>query len=72
MNPVLIIVACLAGEPAKCQDFPQITVTEYGDAMTVQQCSVMGGQIVAARWLAEHPDYVLKAIRCGQPQGDNI
>ncbi|MEJ1160035.1 hypothetical protein [Prosthecomicrobium sp. N25] len=62
----LIVTACLAANPAECRDIRLGSVEGIVDQI---QCRKMG-QIESARWIGEHPGYVIKMWRCGPPKQD--
>jgi hypothetical protein len=60
----LILLVCLAASPETChEERPQVEV-ESG-----LSC-VVGGQLIAAAWLEEHPKWMLRGWRCkfGTPE----
>lgn len=58
----LLLLVCLAKEPARCEE---IYLAPEGGGM--MQC-LANGQFQATRWAEEHPGYVVKRWRCGQPR----
>jgi hypothetical protein len=56
----LIIVACLLGEPERCEEFHVPFIIE----MNVVQC-LWQSTIHAAEWAADHPGWVIRKVRCG-------
>jgi hypothetical protein len=65
MFALVSLVVCLSGAPAMCE-----TVTpDYLHADTMQpptfhECLGVGGQVIALRWLSEHPGYRVHRVRC--------
>ena len=59
----LILSVCLAHGTA-CRD---VVISPSNSGATFIGCMV-AGQVSALRWMAEHPQFVLKAWRCGPPQ----
>lgn len=59
----LMLLVCLAGQPDKCED---IYLASDGPT-DIMQC-LYGGQQRAVQWAREHPGYVVKRWRCGQPR----
>jgi hypothetical protein len=56
----LVLVYCLAADPAKCiEQRPMPMDPEPG----LMAC-VKGAQPEAARWLSEHPHYIFSRYRC--------
>lgn len=60
----LVLVYCLAAEPARCVE--QRTLPAEPEA-GLAACLV-AAQPEAARWLSTHPDYVLSRYRCEMGQ----
>jgi hypothetical protein len=59
MTGLLVVLACLTADPSTCGKV----------SMIVEGCSA-GGQASAAQWVAEHPEYFIRAwLSCepGQP-----
>jgi hypothetical protein len=55
MTSILILVVCLAASPNVCRK----------EAIPVEGIScIVQGQMPAARWLDEHPKWLLKTWRC--------
>lgn len=54
----LVMLVCLAAAPAECRE--ERPATEINSVMA---CATQG-QMVAARWLAEHPAFTLSRWRC--------
>lgn len=57
----LIVAVCMIDQPSQCRD---VYLNFEGDALTPQQC-MMNGQQEMAKWLDDHPNYVIKKWRCG-------
>ncbi|MBK1662478.1 hypothetical protein [Paracraurococcus ruber] len=54
----LVMVVCLAASPTECRE--ERPVAEIGSVMA---CTTKA-QIIAARWLAQHPAFTLSRVRC--------
>jgi hypothetical protein len=59
----LVIIACLLREPERCEEFHVPFLIE----MNVVQC-LWQSTIHAAEWVASHPGWVIRKVRCGQPR----
>ena len=59
----LVLIVCLMAKPDRCEEV-YLAMQAPGSMM---QCMV-DGQKQAAEWLEEHPGYVLKRWRCGEPR----
>lgn len=59
MTAVLIVTACLIGQPGTCQDY-RVPIYE---PITVEQCNMVGMPIVAS-WSAGNPDKKIMRWRC--------
>lgn len=59
----LLIIACLAREPARCEEFH----VPFMNEMNIVQC-VWRSTVHAAEWAANHPGWVIKKVSCGQPR----
>jgi hypothetical protein len=59
----LIVLACLAGHPDRCQEFRVPTQGE----LNMVQC-VWRSQMMAAEWQAQHPGWQIKRFSCGLPK----
>jgi len=57
----IVMSVCLIREPANCRD---VTLPTIAENATPYQCATFG-QIEASKWFNEHPDYVLKKLKCG-------
>lgn len=57
----LIIIACLLGEPERCESFHVPFINE----MNIMQC-VWQSTVHAANWAEAHPGWVIRKMRCGQ------
>ena len=59
----LVIVACLAQDPTRCE-----TVREpFNQEMELPQC-VFVSQFRAAQWAGEHPKWTIRKFTCEAPQ----
>jgi hypothetical protein len=60
----LVLVVCLAATPDICRE--EQPPAEIANA---ESC-IVEGQVIASRWLEEHPKWTLKAWRCriGNPE----
>lgn len=59
MFTTLLLLACLHGDQAQCQEFP----AELPDGVGLSGCFVLGQQIAAA-WQSQHPAFAVARIRC--------
>lgn len=57
----LVVAVCLAGEPSRCKD---VTLNFEGQSVSASQC-MSNGQIEMAKWIGEHPNWVIQKWRCG-------
>jgi hypothetical protein len=57
----VVAAVCLLDTPSRCKD---VTLNFEGDGVTPQQCMMMG-QIEMAKWIGEHPQWVIRKWRCG-------
>ena len=55
----LVLTICLAAAPASCKEERPVFET----SVSMLACATQG-QLLAARWLAEHPGYTLSRWRC--------
>ena len=60
----LIVAVCMIDQPSRCKD---VTLTFEAESITRQQC-VMYGQFEMAKWVGEHPNWVIQEWTC-QPAG---
>lgn len=56
----LVLVFCLAGAPASCQEQRPVY-----DELSLIACLVQGQQL-AQEWLSDHPKWLLSRWRCEQ------
>ena len=56
----LLILACLAGQPAKCEEF-----NIPFEAPTGMRVCMMHAQFRLAEWVASRPDWKVKRWTCG-------
>lgn len=61
---MLTFMACVLNQPNECKD---VSLNFEAAALTPQSC-MMDGQMEMAKWLEEHPNYVIKKWRCGRPE----
>jgi hypothetical protein len=59
----LVIIACLLRQPERCEEFHVPFINE----MNVVQC-VWQSTIHAATWVAAHPGWVIRKVRCAEPR----
>jgi len=57
----LVVAVCLIDQPSQCKD---VYLNFEADHVTPQQC-MMYGQVEMAKWVGEHPNYVIKKWRFG-------
>ena len=57
----LVVGVCMIDQPSRCRD---VTLNFEGERVTAQQCA-MNGQIEIAKWIGEHPNWVIQKWRCG-------
>ena len=62
----LPLLVCLAAQPDRCQE---VYLRQDGP-VDIMQC-LFNGQKQAIQWGEEHPGYVVKRWRCGQPAHGN-
>jgi hypothetical protein len=63
MTAVLIVTACLIGEPGTCQDY---RLPSY-EMMTVEACTFTAMPVLAS-WAAANPDKKIVSFRCRKEQ----
>jgi hypothetical protein len=72
MFVLLSLIVCLAGQPAICETvIPDYVHQHAGQSPTLFECLGIGGQDIARKWLAEHPGYLLRSVKCsvaGDPE----
>ena len=54
----LVMVVCLAASPTECRE-----ERPHTEIASVMACAAQG-QMVAARWLSQHPAFTLSRWRC--------
>jgi hypothetical protein len=65
MFALLSLVVCLAALPNVCETVtPDYIRPDTGQPPTFFECLGVGGQVIAHKWLKEHPGYELQAIQC--------
>lgn len=57
----LVFAVCMIDQPERCKD---VTLNFEGDNVTPQQC-MMNGQMEMAKWVGDHPNWVIRKWRCG-------
>ena len=57
----LVVAVCLVDHPSQCKD---VYLNFEGSSVTPQQ-GMMNGQIETAKWIGEHPNWIIKKWRCG-------
>jgi hypothetical protein len=57
----LVFAVCMIDQPSRCRE---VTLNFEGESLTTQQC-VMNGQIELAKWVGDHPNWVIQKWRCG-------
>lgn len=62
----LVMTVCLAAAPSDCREVRFGFVEGIVDQLS---CRKMG-MLEAARWIGEHPAFVVRAYRCGPPRQD--
>lgn len=59
----LVLIYCLQATPQRCvEDRPALAL------FSVPIACLLAGQQAAAPWLAMHPKYILKDVRCERPE----
>jgi hypothetical protein len=64
MTALLSLLVCLAAQPAVCETVTPDVVRADGAQPSFFECLGSGGQEIARDWLAAHPAYVLRSVRC--------
>jgi hypothetical protein len=59
----LIIIACLLKQPEHCEAFH----LPFAPETSLAQC-LGRSAINAATWVADHPSWKIRRLRCGQPE----
>lgn len=57
----LVVAVCMIDHPSECKD---VNLNFEADNVTPMQC-MMNGQVEMAKWIGEHPNWVIKKWRCG-------
>jgi hypothetical protein len=57
----LVVAVCLVDEPKRCKD---VTLNFEGTSVSAGECMTTG-QIEMAKWIGEHPNWVIQKWRCG-------
>lgn len=57
----LVFAVCLINQPSNCKD---VTLNFEGESVTPQQC-MMNGQLEMAKWVGDHPNWVIRKWSCG-------
>jgi hypothetical protein len=58
----LVVVACLLGQPAHCEEF----YLAFQQPMGIMQC-MYEAQFRLVRWLEERPEWAVRRWRCSLP-----
>lgn len=72
MYALLSLVVCLAAQPYVCETVIPSYVRAGGEPPTFFECQGAVGQEIAGMWLAEHPQYELRKIRCSLGSNPDI
>jgi hypothetical protein len=59
----LVILACLLKNPQQCDTFH----IPFAPEMNLSQC-VWRSTVHAAEWVAEHPSWQIRKLRCAEPE----
>jgi hypothetical protein len=59
----LLILACLAANPAKCETFN----VPFAEPMSLVHC-MYAGQLQALNWAEQHPGWTIRRWNCGMPR----
>jgi hypothetical protein len=57
----LVIAVCMIDKPSHCKD---VTLNFEGESISAAQC-MSNSQIEMAKWIGEHPNWVIHKWRCG-------
>jgi hypothetical protein len=57
----LVIAVCMIDKPSHCKD---VTLNFEGESISAAQC-MSNGQIEMAKWIGEHPNWVITKWHCG-------
>ncbi len=57
----LVVAVCLIDQPSQCKD---VHLNFEAQEVTHQQCMTFG-QFEMAKWVGEHPNWVIQRWRCG-------
>ena len=58
----LTLVTCLLAEPTKCRDVELAFEVPGGQEV----CGGRGPMLEAAKWAADHPNWVVKRVECSR------
>ena len=57
----LVVAVCMVDKPSHCKD---VTLNFEGESISAAQC-MSNGQIEMAKWIGEHPNWVIHKWHCG-------
>ncbi len=58
----LVVAVCMIDQPSRCKD---VTLNFEGESVTAGQC-MSTGQIEMAKWIGDHPNWVIQRWHCGK------
>ncbi len=58
----LVMAVCMIDQPSRCKD---VTINFAAENLTVNRC-LMSGQLEMAKWIGEHPNWVIRKYTCRQ------
>ena len=58
----LVVAVCMIDQPSRCKD---VTLNFEGETVSTAQC-MSTGQIEMAKWIGEHPNWVIQNWHCGK------
>ncbi|MBP2296313.1 hypothetical protein [Azospirillum rugosum] len=61
MFVTLSMIFCLASDPTQCRTVSPVIPDE--EPLTMSSCPI-AGQIEGAKWINDHPKYLLQRIQC--------
>lgn len=61
MLVTLSMMFCLVADPTKCQTVHPVVPDDQ--PLTMSSCQI-AGQIEGAKWVTEHPKYLLHRVKC--------
>jgi hypothetical protein len=59
----LVVAVCMVDQPSRCKDVHLNFEAEAAN-VTPQQC-MMNGQFEMAKWVGDHPNWVIQKWTCG-------